>query len=215
MFPSSWVPHMTSLSRRAEAAEERATINRSIELQAEVIALKRKAAAWGANEDEESISELTGRWECLANWFPAAVVHGGFKCKSVEHAFQAAKAGGDADAAKAIRDAPTCKQAHDLGQKLPLPADWERRKRPLMLSLLRDKFRRDGALRERLLKTENKNLIATNGWGETYWGVSGGKVNTRKAAQASTRRRPRADAYVPASTRFSAHCHPLCRLPRC
>ena len=33
---------------------------------------------------------------------------------------------------------------------------------------------RAGSLRERLMKTEGKNLVATNGWGEGYWGVSGG-----------------------------------------
>ena len=59
---------MTSLSRGAAArAEERAAAERSISLQAEVISLKRKAAAWGANEDEETISALTGRWEVLSN----------------------------------------------------------------------------------------------------------------------------------------------------
>ena len=94
--------------------------------------------------------------------------------KSVEHAFQAAKANSDEAAATAIRDAPTPRQAHELGRKLPLPADWERRKRPLMVRLLRDKFRRDAALRERLQRTEGKNLIANNDWGETCWGVSGG-----------------------------------------
>ena len=107
--------------------------------------------------------------------FPATVVLDDLSYPSVEHAFQAAKAGVDIDAAKAIREAPTPKQAHALGRKLALPGDWERRKRSLMLQLLRDKFRRDASLRERLLKTGTRNLVATNEWGETVWGVSGGK----------------------------------------
>lgn len=42
--------------------------------------------------------------------------------------------------------------AHALDRRVAaLPAEWERRRRPLMLSLLRDKFRRDATLRERLL----------------------------------------------------------------
>jgi ribA/ribD-fused uncharacterized protein len=146
-----------------------------IAVQAEVIALKRKAAAWGANEDEETISAFIGRWEALANWFQSAVFYEGERYPSVEHAFQAAKAGADAVAAKAIREAATPKLAHELGRKLPLPVDWERRKRPLMQALLRDKFRRDSALHERLLRTDNRNLIAGNDWGETFWGVSGGR----------------------------------------
>ena len=148
---------------------------RLIAVQAEVIALKRKAAAWGANEDEETISAFIGRWEALANWFQSAVFYEGERYPSVEHAFQAAKAGADAVAAQAIREAATPKLAHELGRKLPLPVDWERRKRPLMQALLRDKFRRDSALHERLLRTDNRNLIAGNDWGETFWGVSGGR----------------------------------------
>ena len=166
---------MTSLSRSNKHAEERQAAERQISLQADVIALKRKASEWGAHEDRETISSLTGRWEALSNWFPCSVVMGGVAYKSVEHAFQAAKAGDDAAAATAIRSAATPAQAHALGRKLPLPADWERRKRPIMRSILRDKFRRDGALRERLMRTEGRNLLATNEWGETCWGVSGGK----------------------------------------
>jgi hypothetical protein len=156
-------------------SSQRQDAERLIAVQAEVIALKRKAAAWGANEDEETISAFIGRWEALANWFQSAVFYEGERYPSVEHAFQAAKAGADAVAAKAIREAATPKLAHELGRKLPLPVDWERRKRPLMQALLRDKFRRDSALHERLLRTDNRNLIAGNDWGETFWGVSGGR----------------------------------------
>ena len=119
---------MAMTSKASQRAEERATAERSIAVQAEVIALKRKAAEWGAQEDLETISSLTGRWEALANFFSCSVVHKSITYKSVEHAFQAAKADDDAKAAAAIRSAPTAEQAHALGRKLPLPADWERRK---------------------------------------------------------------------------------------
>ena len=75
---------MTSLSR--QRAEERSAAERSISLQAEVIALKRKAAEWGAHEDRETISSLTGRWEALSNWYLCSVVLNGVAYKSVEHA---------------------------------------------------------------------------------------------------------------------------------
>ncbi|EOD32327.1 hypothetical protein EMIHUDRAFT_231090 [Emiliania huxleyi CCMP1516] len=166
---------MTSLSRASKRKDARDAAERSISVEAELIALRRKAAAWGASEEQESITDFTGRWEALANWFPAAVVHRGVRYASVEHAFQAAKAGADADAARAIREAKTPQAAHALGQKVPLPQDWERRKLGLMEALLRDKFVRDAALRERLLRTDQQNLIATNSWGETFWGVSGGR----------------------------------------
>ena len=178
--PANEPRRMTSLSgshvaKATARREEREAAERSISVQAEVIALKRKAAGWGASEDQETIGSLTGRWEALCNWFTATVYHKGKSYPSVEHAFQAAKAGDDSVAAEAIRVARTPKEAHALGRALPLPSDWERRKLALMRQLLRDKFRRDPALRERLLRTESKNLIAGNDYGEVTWGVSGGR----------------------------------------
>ena len=144
-------------------------------MQAEFISLVPRRAAQPTDGNEAIIGSLYGRWEGLSNWFPSKVVHKGNTYKSVEHAFQAAKAGAALGAAAAIRDAPTPKEAHALGQRLPLPADWERRRKPLMLTLLRDKFRRDAALRERLLKSESRDIIASNDWGEHFWGVCGGR----------------------------------------
>ena len=144
-------------------------------MEAQLIALKRKAASWGANEDEESITGFQGgRWEALSNWFPATVVWSGKQYPSVEHAFQAAKAAAEPERAEEISKVPTPKEAHALGQTVALPPGWERRRIKLMETLLRDKFRRDATLRERLLRTESKNLIANNAWGEAFWGVSGG-----------------------------------------
>lgn len=166
---------MTSLSRSQKRADERDDAERAINAEAEMLALRRKAAAWGAHEDQESITSFTGRWEALSNWFPAPVMHRGVRYASVEHAFQAIKASDDASVAEAIRTAPTAAAAHTLGQKVKLPPSWERTKLELMETLLRDKFRRDAALRERLLRTDRMNLIASNDWGELFWGVSGGK----------------------------------------
>eukprot|EP00967_Tisochrysis_lutea_P082528 scaffold114259_cov31-Tisochrysis_lutea.AAC.1 len=166
---------MASLSRAQKRADEREHLERAIHVEAEMLALRRKAVAWGAREDQESITSLSGRWEALSNWFPAPVVYRGVRYPSVEHAYQALKASDDTTAAEAIRTTPTAAEAHALGQKVKLPAGWERTKIGLMESLLRDKFRRDTALRERLLRTEGMNLIATNDWNETFWGVCGGK----------------------------------------
>ena len=103
-------------SKAAQRKEEREAAERSIAAQAEIISLRRKAAAWGADEDQETISAFADRWEALANYFPCAVFYKGTSYKSVEHAFQAAKAGDDAAAAAEIRDAPTPEQAHALGR---------------------------------------------------------------------------------------------------
>ena len=167
---------MASLSGRMEKRmQAKDEAERTINAQAEIIALKRKAAAWGANENEDSITSFTGRWEALANWFGAPVGRQGVLYPSVEHAFQAAKAAADPEAAESIRKAKSPKEAHELGAKVALPRDWERRKLGLMQALLRDKFRRDPALRDRLVRTERKNLIAGNDWGEGFWGVSAGR----------------------------------------
>ena len=81
---------MATGKKAAERAAERAAAERSIQLQAEVISLKRKATAWGMDEDEQNISAFVGRWEELSNYFPATVLFKGVSYKSVEHAFQAA-----------------------------------------------------------------------------------------------------------------------------
>ena len=82
-------PHST---KSAAAAAARSDAERSINSEAELISLRRRAATWGANESEESITSLEGRWEALGNWFPAAVVYKGVQYASVEHGFQSAKA---------------------------------------------------------------------------------------------------------------------------
>lgn len=132
---------MASLSRRREREEQRDDAMRSINAEAEIIALRRKAASWGANENEESISGFTGRWEALSNWFAAIVMWQGDFYPTVEHAFQAAKAAADPEAQAAIKKAGSPKEAHALGRKVQLPSDWERRKLKVMEGLLRDKVR--------------------------------------------------------------------------
>ena len=67
---------MASLSGRAreqqqQRQQQRQEVERSISAEAELISLRRKAESWGANENEESISSFTGRWEAFSNWFPA------------------------------------------------------------------------------------------------------------------------------------------------
>ncbi|KAL1522112.1 hypothetical protein AB1Y20_021754 [Prymnesium parvum] len=176
----AWAVDPTPARRpgRQQRDEARSEAERSINYEAQVIALKRKAASWGANETEESITSLSGRWEALANWFGAKVMRDGVMYASAEHAFQAAKAA-EPEKAEEIRKAKSPSEAHALGNQLALPRDWERRRVAVMEAVLRDKFRRDQALRERLLKTENKNLIAGNSWGETFWGVSQGSGNNQ------------------------------------
>ena len=138
-------------SHMQKRMEERQEAEASINMEAQLIALKRKAASWGANEDEESITGFQGgRWEALSNWFPATVVWSGKQYPSVEHAFQAAKAAAEPEQAEAIRKAASPKEAHALGQLVSLPPTWERQRLKLMETLLRDKFRRDSSLRERV-----------------------------------------------------------------
>eukprot|EP00965_Chrysotila_dentata_P258263 6213164-Pleurochrysis_carterae.AAC.2 len=93
--------------------------------------------------------------QALSNWFPCTVMHNGRIFRSAEHAFQAAKANDDKDAIEAISKAPTPKDAHALGNKLPLPNGWERRRLDVMQATRNPAYGREKQLRvEEELRSE-------------------------------------------------------------
>ena len=69
---------------------------------------------------------------------------------SVAHAFEAAKSSDETERRR-IRKAPTHKEMLLVAKLVREPADWNGRKLVVMEQLLRDKFRREAELRERLV----------------------------------------------------------------
>lgn len=119
------------------------------------------------------IEGFGGEYHFLSNFHPSEVVLDGISYATVEHAYQAAKTL-DTEERSIIRDAKTAAMAKKLGKHVTVTVDWNARKLEVMGDLLWQKFTRHDHLRRKLLDTGNAELLETNWWGDTYWGVCRG-----------------------------------------
>ena len=111
--------------------------------------------------------------EFLSNFHLCEIIYEGIKYPSVEHAFQAAKS---KDPDERIRISKISKPdgAKSAGKKVKLRDDWEKVKVDIMKNLLLIKFK-NSELRDKLISTNDKELIEGNTWRDTFWGVYRGK----------------------------------------
>ena len=114
------------------------------------------------------ISNFHGDNFFLSNFFPAPVIYDGETYPTVEHAFQAAKTL-DREQRKGIRVAETPAKAKQMGKVVTLRPDWDQERLATMLELLRQKFSQP-ELRQKLLATDDAELIEGNTWGDRFWG---------------------------------------------
>lgn len=119
------------------------------------------------------IDRFDGEHRWLSNFAPAFVLLDGKPFQSVEHAYQAAKSL-DPDERDIVSLAATPGKAKRLGRNIELRPDWGQAKVPIMLGLLRQKFRQP-RFKSLLLGTGDATLIEGNHWGDTFWGVCKGK----------------------------------------
>lgn len=119
------------------------------------------------------IASFTGPHRFLSNFWPCCVVLDGCSYRTVEHAYQAAKTLDEEDRRR-IRTTHDAAGAKHRGKHVEVRIDWEAIKVDVMRSLLRQKFSTD-PLRTKLLRTGNATLVEGNWWGDTFWGVCGGK----------------------------------------
>lgn len=89
---------------------------------------------------------------------------------TVEHAFQAAKTL-DFDTRLKIKRAATPSDAKYLGRIVQLREDWNALRFPIMLELVRYKFKYNDSLRQKLINTGNQGLMEGNTWHDNYWGA--------------------------------------------
>jgi ribA/ribD-fused uncharacterized protein len=110
----------------------------------------------------------TGPYFELSNFAPFGLETGGLYWPTVEHYFQAQKFA-DRTYRERIRQAPTPKEAHALGQgrSVPIRSDWEIVRDDVMLSGLRIKFTR-AEVRQLLLSTNDRRLVEASA--DPYWG---------------------------------------------
>ena len=118
------------------------------------------------------IDSFRGAFGFLSNFHEASVWVDGERYRSVEHAYQAAKAS-DPATKKLIREAKSPGVAKKLGYSCQLPADWDSKKVGIMTDLVRKKFE-NPLLRAMLLATEGAELVEGNTWNDRWWGVCKG-----------------------------------------
>jgi len=120
-----------------------------------------------------SITQFSGEYHFLSNFYPSSSTLEGRVYPTVEHALQAAKSLNPEDR-ESIRKAASPSIAKQLGRQVTLREDWEQVKVGIMLDLLRQKFS-DPALRSGLRKTGDAELIESNAWGDRFWGMCDGR----------------------------------------
>ena len=121
----------------------------------------------------ERIDRFRGEYAFLSNFHRKPFRWQGEVWRTSEAAFQAAKTLDDRERER-IRLAPSPAAAKRLGRRADLRPDWEHVKDDVMHSVLLAKFAVP-ELRDALLATGDGELVEGNTWGDTYWGVCGGK----------------------------------------
>lgn len=114
------------------------------------------------------ISEFRNKYWFLSNFYPCDVVYDGLKFKSVESAFQSAKTPNIEDRKVFIN--LSARDAKRQGRSLMLRSDWENIKEEVMYKCLQSKFS-NKELSKALIETYPHELVETNTWGDTYWGI--------------------------------------------
>ena len=120
------------------------------------------------------ISGFNGQYRFLSNFWMAPIEVGGMRFRSSEHAYQAAKSLDPQDW-KDVQECVSPGAAKRMGKNVTLRADWEDIKLEAMEEILWAKFTQHPDLMKDLIMTRGMELIETNTWGDTYWGVCKGK----------------------------------------
>ena len=128
----------------------------------------------------DRIEGFNGYFQFLRAEFPAKVLFEGEIYNSVAHALEAAKTE-DPTERRRIRKAPTHREMLQVARHVQQPPNWTAVRLVIMEQLLRDKFRRDRELRERLKGTGARPLInvvpsaartgGAGGGDKAFWGV--------------------------------------------
>jgi ribA/ribD-fused uncharacterized protein len=124
------------------------------------------------------INRFRGEYFFLSNFFPCreGVTYDGDVFPTSEHAYQAAKIE-EAEGRKSficggsLGDNPM--DAKTKGGKVKKRPNWERIKVDVMLEVVRSKFARDSDLQQKLLSTQNQQIVEGH-TGDKFWG---GKAN--------------------------------------
>lgn len=122
----------------------------------------------------EKIEQFDGEYRFLSNFYLCPIEYDGITYPSSEHAYQAAKTF-DVKIRKKIAAIKTPNQCKKTGKTIPIRPDWNDVKLFVMKEIVGIKFRTNLDLKEKLLATNDAELIEGNWWGDKYWGVCKGE----------------------------------------
>ena len=120
------------------------------------------------------INSFDGDYAFLSNFYPSEIIYGigdnggVLIARTVEHAFQAAKAEKREEELEILK-ASTPGQAKKWGRRCVIREDWEVIKNSVMYNYVNRKFA-NSELRQKLLDTGNEYLEEGNTWHDNYWG---------------------------------------------
>jgi ribA/ribD-fused uncharacterized protein len=118
----------------------------------------------------------------LSNFHIAPIHHNGFLFQTTEHFYQAQKSV-IPEEFKRIAEAESPKEAKKLGQLVQIPENWNSVRDLVMLKALRLKFSQHDDLFNKLIATEDAELIEFAPWGDVYWGVDKNYQGQNKLGQ--------------------------------
>ena len=119
-----------------------------------------------------------GKYRFLSNFYPCKVFLDGVRYRTVEHAYQASKFE-DKKIRRQIKDCDSPSLAKHLARKLKKDTVPQTKRQRIwnMDRLLSQKFFHDlnPVLFRKLARTEGRELLEVNTWGDTFWGRCNGK----------------------------------------
>jgi ribA/ribD-fused uncharacterized protein len=120
------------------------------------------------------ITEFRGDYFFLSNMYPCEIHTEAGIARSAEQAFQASKTIIPSEV-KWVLEARDGYEAKRRGKKVTLRDDWNDIKLMKMHEILKLKFAHGTDLAAKLIATKDEELVEGNWWGDTFWGICGGK----------------------------------------
>jgi len=121
----------------------------------------------------ERIEAFEGVFHFLSNFHRAYLIYEDIMWPTSEHAYQAMKTF-DHNQRLNISTIGSPAEAKSYARSLKRRADWDDVKLGIMEEIVRAKFTQNDLEREKLLATEDLEIVEGNTWGDTFWGVCNG-----------------------------------------
>jgi len=120
-----------------------------------------------------AIKSFKDEFHFLSNFHTSYILYDGIVWPTVEHAYQAMKTL-DENQRMNILELDSPGAAKKYGRTVTLRPDWDDVKLEIMEELVLEKFESKADLREKLLATQDAEIVEGNTWGDTFWGVCNG-----------------------------------------